>query len=337
MKFLQAVCLLLVCGVNVFASYPALPVPPKYAGNSGERGQILVDGIVTKVTLLHGSSDDEADWHVFIDISQEASYELAWYLRARNIPVDETMLDVLYSELMTLDKYSRSWWDDKFYPADFTSCWLLSKPGSTHPAWDLGVFAVNNQGSVHDFSSYSKLIRARAYLQGSFVNDTAHGPVVIEIHPLDSISFAMDINGTPIAAKRGQPGWPTDYVRWRVGVFANSSFHRINNESYVNKERTTTWYLDLPTKAIAGGATTPGNITVTEERQSLWHGGWNNWYSGSRWKTLVPWTIAKDPKDGRKKLKVTTTMWTPDKFGGIIVRDFIIKVNTLGNTNRISN
>jgi hypothetical protein len=112
-------------------------------------------------------------------------------------------------------------------------------------------------------------------------------------------------------------------------VFANSNFHRIDGENYLKRERTTTWFLDLPTNAVAGSPVTPGNITVVEERQWLWDGGHNNTYSGRRWKTLVPWTIAVDPKDGRKKLRIATTMLVPDQFGGIVVRDYIIRVNTI--------
>ena len=305
-----------------------LAVHPDYQGPSGEPGQIKLDGIVTKVSLFHGRSDDEADWHCYIDLSPKASTELSDYLRARGVNVDAAKLDILYSELMTLDKYKFTWFDDKFYSADLTSSFLLFKPGSAHPAWDLGVKAIDNQGTEHDFSSFTKLIGARAYLQGPLVNDADHGTRV-EIHPLDSIAFAMDSSGAPIAAKKGDNAWPRTYIRWRVGVFANSNFHRIDGENYLKRERTTTWFLDLPTNAVVGSPVTPGNITVVEERQWLWDGGHNNTYSGRRWKTLVPWTIAVDPKDGRKKLRIATTMLVPDQFGGIVVRDYIIRVNTI--------
>lgn len=326
MRTLTVLLTLLACFCRVAADYPRLPVHPRYAGPSGEAGQILLEGLVTKVSLFHGRSADEADWHVYLDMSPETSLDLANYLRARNVEARASDLACFYSELMTLDKYKKGWFDDKFYSADFTTSFLLSKSGSAHPAWDLGLVAVNDQGDNHDFTSYSRLYGARAYLQGAFVNDADHGTRV-EIHPLDSIAFAMDASGVPLSAKRDDPSWPRTFVKWRVGVFANSSLHRINDESYVDKERTTTWFLDLPRDAVAGGPTTPGNITVLEERQQLWNGGSNNWYGGRRWKTLVPWTIAVDPKDGRKKLKVTTTMLTPDKWGGIIVRDYTIRVN----------
>lgn len=328
MRTLTILLALLACFCRAAADYTPLPVHPRYAGPSGERGQIQLDGLVTKVSLFHGRSADEADWHVYLDMSPETAMDLAGYLRAQGAQVNASHLACLYSEVMTLDKYKKGWFDDKFYSADFTFSFLLSKPGSAHPAWDLGVVAVNDQGDNHDFTNYSRLYGARVYLQGAFVNDDEHG-TLLEIHPLDSIAFAMDSSGIPLSAKRNDQGWPATFVKWRVGVFANSSHHRINDESYVNKERTTTWFLDLPRDAIGGGPATPGNITVLEERQQLWNGGNDSWYSGRRWKSLVPWTIAVDPKDGRKKLKVTTTMLTPDKWGGIIVRDYTIRVNAL--------
>jgi hypothetical protein len=182
MRTLTVALILLVCFSPAFAQYPPLAVHPDYQGPSGEPGQIKLDGIVTKVSLFHGRSDDEADWHCYIDLSPKASTELSDYLRARGLNVDAAKLDILYSELMTLDKYKFTWFDDKFYSADLTSSFLLFKPGSAHPAWDLGVKAIDNQGTEHDFSSFTKLIGARAYLQGPLVNDADHGTRV-EIHP----------------------------------------------------------------------------------------------------------------------------------------------------------
>lgn len=39
--------------------YAPLPVPPAYAGPSGEPGQILLHGITTKVSVFHGRIDDK--------------------------------------------------------------------------------------------------------------------------------------------------------------------------------------------------------------------------------------------------------------------------------------
>jgi hypothetical protein len=332
MQRIFVVLLLLTCFGRAFGQYPLLDVPTPYRGPSGEDGQILVDGLATKVALYYAHFDDEADWHVYIHVAPEVSRDLINALRGQHLDIEECDLEV-YSELMTVDKYKKAWLfgDDKFYSADFTSSFLLSKPGSAHPAWDFGLQAQDDQGTEINFCRYSGLIGGRVYLQGALVNDSEHGTRV-EIHPLDSIAFAMDETGRPISAKRGEPAWPRTYVNWRVGVFANSKLHRINKESYLKKERTTTWYLDLPRDAVGGDPNTPGNITVTEKQLQLWDGGHNVWYSGRRWQTLVPWTIAVDPKDGRKKLKITTTMLTPDKFGGIIVRDYTIRVNPISPT-----
>lgn len=327
MRRLFVVLFLISCFGGAFGQYPPIAVPSRYAG-SGEPGQILLDGLAHKVALYYGWHDDELDWHVYLDVTAEVYRDLIAHLRGQHLDVESCDFEV-YSEVMTLDKYKKPWiGTDKFYSADFTSSFLLSKPGSAHPAWDFGLEAMFLAGNELNFCRYSGLIGARVYLQGPLVNDAEHGTRV-EIHPLDSIAFAMDASGAPISARRGDANWPRTFVKWRVGVFANSKLHRINKQSYVNKERTTTWYLDLPSEAQGGGPATSGNVTVVEERQQLWDGGHNVWYSGRRWKTLAPWTIAVDPSDGRKKLKVTTTMLTPDKFGGIIVRDYTIQVNPI--------
>jgi len=47
--------------------------------------------------------------------------------------------------------------------------------------------------------------------------------------------------------------------------------------------------------------------------------------------SYVPWTLAVDPKDGRKKLKIVVKMDVPDNFGGIVVRDYGIRVTLHSN------
>lgn len=244
------------------AGYPLLPIPPAFRSPSGEEGQILLDGICMRISLFHGRVDDEADWHVYIDPDPSVWQTLGPFLRERGVEVANNDLGVLYCELMVVDRHRNPLFDEFFDSADVTLPFRLSKAGSEHPAWDLGLFASDNQGKDHDFSKHSQLVKdgGRVYLQGPFVNDAGHDTRV-EMHPLDSIAFAMDKAGKTIAARPGQAGWPERYVKWRVAAFANSSFHRINNEAYLKKERTTTWFLDLP--GAANGTPGPGPIIPT--------------------------------------------------------------------------
>jgi hypothetical protein len=195
--------------------YPLLPVDPAYRSPSNAPGQILLDGIVKNIRLFHGSSDEEADWHVYIDPAFSTSRTLQSYLAARGINAPIAALDPIYSEVMVTDRHRRTWFDEFYYSGDVTRIYRLSKPGSAHAAWDLGLIAMNDQGVTHDFSTYSRLVAdgGRAYLQGPFVQDDAHDQeVTIEIHPLESMAFAMDETLRTLAAKYGEPGWPARYV-----------------------------------------------------------------------------------------------------------------------------
>ncbi len=237
-----------------------------------------------------------------------------------------------------------------------------------HPAWDFGLIAMANQGELleeareMDFSDYSQLVSGggRAYLQGAFVEDATHRAckptptptscqaapikyaktIVIEIHPLDSIAFSMDETGKTLSAKRGQALWPTKSVRWRVAFLANSKLHKINSEPYLKKERTTTWYLDLPNDAYNSWGDPYTTVNVETQPQQLWGGGKKVWYAGRGWKVFEPAILAVDPKDNRKKLKISATMNVPDNWGGIIVCDYIIRVTLHSNPDlgiRVSN
>ena len=88
---------------------------------------------------------------------------------------------------------------------------------------------------------------ARVSLQGPFVNDAAHG-FRPEIHPLDSIAYALAADGTPIAVSADDSRWPESRLTWRVAVFTNSTFHRIHIADYLEQDRTITWLLELPSK-----------------------------------------------------------------------------------------
>ncbi len=102
----------------------------------------------------------------------------------------------MYSELMVLDS-ARTFGDDPgtrnlgYRSADVSLPFGLQ--GSEHPVWDLGLLAARKAGTGVNFSKYSRLCEHHGYvyLQGAFVNDTYHG-VLLEIHPLDSIAYAID-------------------------------------------------------------------------------------------------------------------------------------------------
>ena len=306
------------------AGYPPLPFPPVYQGPSGEVGQILLDGIVMTILLRHGSSDDEADWKVYIDPDPAVWQALGPHLRSNGTEVRNDKLGVFYSELMVIDRHRD---DQVFDSADLTLPFRLSLPGSVHPAWDLGLFAGDNQGTNHDFSGGSQLVSdgGRAYLQGAFVNDKFHGTRV-EIHPLDSIAYSMDESGKTLSAKKGQAGWPDDFVKWRVAVFTNSNLHRgITGEDYLKRERTTTWFLDLP-----GNAGPHATVKVDEQPQQLWDGEAEAFYESRGVSSFPEGELAIDPRDGERKLRVNATMEVPDNKGGIVVRDYGIRAREIG-------
>lgn len=292
--------------------YALLPVPPDYAGPSGELGQILLNGIATRISVFHGESDDEADWHVHIRPDPEH-----W-------PME------MYCEIMVLDDFSTPFiGDDQFFSADFTLPFRLSRSGSAHPAWDLGREAIRVQGSTLDCSEFSRLVRdgGRVYLQGAFVNDEAHDTRV-EIHPLDSMAFAMDAGGRSLSARPGEAGWPTDAVRWRVAAFANSALHRINRESFVARPRRTTWYLAppaLPAPDPLHPVVNVMQLDVVEEPRRLWEGNLQKLYDSRGLDAFPPAQFAEDPRDGHWKLKVEIRMKKPGNHGGIVVRDFLVR------------
>jgi len=316
-------------GQLALSQYPLLPFPQAYRSPSGDAGQILLDGIVTNVTLFHGSSDYEADWSVYIRLSNEVKNSLKRYLEERDYAVGYQFNEE-YGEIMVIDKFLNLGIDQRFYASDFTGPLKLQKPGSTHPAWGLAVEATNDQGREITHLDQSRLNGGRVYLQGPFVNDKEHqiaGLIMrVEIHPIDGMAFAMDEDGSVYSVKYGDPAWAKSYVRWRVAFFANSSYHRIDGESYVKKERTTRFYLDLPQDAYPAPTEHAVTTTVRQEQQKLWNGDLKVWYSGRGWKWLRH-SVEVDPRDGRKKLRVTARMKKPDRLGGIIVVDYIVRTS----------
>ena len=239
--------------------YPLFSVPDKYRGISGESGQIVLKGRATKVSAFHGRYRDEADWHVYLALPTQTSSDL----RAATSAQESDALEQIWSEVMVLDAWTKpTFGDDQFYSADVSRAFRLTKVGSSRTAWDLMLQAIDEQGSEQDFSSMSTLIGGTVWLQGPFVNDANHG-FQPEIHPLDSIAFAIDSAGKTVTASPGEPDWPSGSITWRVAWFANSRIHRINNESYLRKPRTTGWLLPPPKGVGLNG------VDVTEKKLEL--------------------------------------------------------------------
>lgn len=299
--------------------YPLLPVPGKYQGPSGEIGQILLSGRATKVTAFHAPIDDEADWHVYLDLPATTSADL----RAATNPPVANAFDHIYCEVMVLDDWTMpTFGDDKFFSADVSRAFRLTKPGSASSAWDLMLQAIDNQGTNQDFSAMSTLIGGMVWMQGPFVRDTGHSDFRPEIHPLDSIAFAMDSTGKTVSALPGEAGWPKGSITWRVAWFANSRIHRINNEAYLRKPRTTTWLLPPPRGIGLNG------VEVTERKIELLDVPRHDRYvsrglsSGPSWELVNPNPL--NPSPIKATLKVTATMEKPTKYGGLLVRDYTV-------------
>lgn len=320
--------------------YPLIHIPPEFRGPSCEEGQILLDGIVNKVSLSHGRVDDEADWHVYIDLDEPIQSRLQNHFDYLNIKSKNGFAEI-YCELMVLNRYDKGFFDDKFYSADVTLPFRLSKQGVAHPGIEMGEIITNNQGGGKTvggstLGGSSRLVtdRGRAYLQGAFVFDKAHGDLV-EIHPLDSIAFAMDKNGRTISAKPGEAGWPTEHVHWRVAYFANSKLHRINDEAYLKHPRTITWLLDLPSKhsvspsddGFGGGLDVFANFSNEVVQLDFWNPPSNNAiFSQGDISTPEQAKYVRDPKDGRVKYKVSQRMEPPDNLGSMLIIDYIMEV-----------
>lgn len=321
---------------SLYGQYPLLSIPSAYVSPSKEKGQILLDGLVKNVTLFHGHNADEVDWHIYISLSDKIKNDLTNSAKKEFSKITHDFNEI-YSELMVIDDYRNlsplenpPFGDEKFYSADVTKPFLLFRSGSDHPAWDFGVEVTRNQGGDGlDYTNNSKLKSGRVYLQGAYVNDKAHSasPIYLvkaEIHPLDAIAFAMDENGSVYSTKYGQKGWAQTFVKWRVAFFANSSYHRINSEKYLKKERRTLFYLDLPDKAYSSEKYKM-EVNIKQEVQKLWDGKRKRYYSGKGYKSYS-YSKRVDPKDGREKLRVSAIMKRPTSHGGIIVLDYTIRV-----------
>lgn len=105
--------LLLMMPFAASGQYPALPFPEKYQGPSGEPGQIILDGVVTKVELFHGTIDDELDWHDYIRLHSSVRQDLhshVWNKSYRFMSSEDCLNDQncelgdIYSEVMVIDE-----------------------------------------------------------------------------------------------------------------------------------------------------------------------------------------------------------------------------------------
>lgn len=62
-------------------------------------------------------------------------------------------------------------------------------------------------GDNKDLSAASRLVSQRdVYMQGLLVLDVGHDDPSVEIHPPDSIAFALDASGRELAVSEGAAG-----------------------------------------------------------------------------------------------------------------------------------
>ena len=122
-------------------------------------------------------------------------------------------------------------------------------------------------------------------------------------------------------------------VIWRVAAFTNSTFHRIDDAGYLSKDRTTTWYLPLPAHATQPGnvvtvhAAFPGFTNVARGRGDLDqvrptdHDHYQDYGLAAESHAIEP-----DFRTGERRLRVTVQMRRPDKWGGMFLRDYTVRV-----------
>jgi hypothetical protein len=324
--------------------YPMVPIPNGMRGPSGEEAQIQIDGIARRMTLFMDKSDWELDWHIFLDLPTEVENRLR---QSGNLYEGG-----LFFELMVVNRWEdeflgRQWWSD-----DMDEAFLLRRlpaslrQGGQTTSEDWSLIADDNQGNnitVAELNNPSNrgnsaLIEhgARVHLQGAFVLDTGHD--YLEIHPLDSIAYAFrrSTGGkwTVMSERPHAAEWPARRVRWRVAAFTNANFHRVNDCSFIDKERTTVWYLELP----QDGTQAESRTQVTSSNPGFWDRSQQQRIAGSgiRKVTVEPPPTANpyernafpvDPRDGRHKLRVEITMDRPDQrtdgwVSGRFLREF---------------
>ena len=324
------------------SDYRVLPIPPNMRGPSGEGSQIQVDGVVSRVSLFHGRADEELDWHVYITMDSSAASQIEQHLRANGQSVAGEDESRIYFELMLVDDWHRravTWppWQASFQrrydTADLTRPLRLVKAGSSHAAFEIAEPIANEPGKNVTISDNSLLFqhRGRVYMQGLFVRDVGHSPGNLEIHPPDSIAYAIDEDGRTLSATNRDDGWPARTVRWRVAWFANSAHHRVSGETPLKQERTTTWFLPLPGRVgdspfPPAPPTNLQSFEITTTPLQLWDHKTDTFYDSRGVRTIEEAQIAVDPRDNRRKLRVSATMAVAGNRGGIIVRDYLVRV-----------
>jgi hypothetical protein len=327
--------------VSPNGGYPPLPVPPEFRGPSGEPGQILLQGRATKSSVFHGGTDDELDWHVYMRLAPSVRRRLYTHLlrhgdgakRAHVValnqftPLREDDLNEAYCEFMVVDGYKNTATDERWYSADVTQVLMLPRS-----AWSYSAKAASDQnisGSSANAND-SRLVKdgVMVYQQGAFVNDKAHR-FKVELHPLDSIAYALDASGKPLTFDAKDTRWPADKLTWRVAAFTNSTWHRIDGADYLKKDRRTTWYLPLPQNGYKRGyrvdvkVASPGftNHALTENKSLSSKRPRPKSYSDYGVKS-VNYGVDTDLRESSQKLRVSIVMAPPDRWGGMFFMEF---------------
>ena len=94
---------------------------------------------------------------------------------------------------------------------------------------------------------------------------------------------------------------------------------------YMRHARRVTWFLDLPSDAYSRGGDTNVRVEVVEQPRRLWDGEARKWYE-ERGVRVERWSVATDPTDMKRKLKVSAVILVPDTRGGLAIRDYVVRV-----------